>query len=364
MAADKMRFDILTLPGDGIGPEVIVETLKVLEAVSQKTGMIFDISEALAGGAAIDGEGAPISDETLERARNADAVLLGAVGGIKWDDLPTNQRPEKGLLKLRASLDLFANLRPAQVFGPLESSSTLRPEILKGIDLLVVRELVSGVYFGEPRGIDTLPEGRVGYNTMRYTEAEIQRVARVAFENAGRRKGKVTSVDKANVLEVSGLWREVVIDVAREYPDIELDHQYVDNCAMQLIRNPGQFDVIVTSNLFGDILSDEAAMLTGSIGMLPSASVGGEAAVYEPVHGSAPDIAGQGKANPLATILSAAMMLEISCGAPNAADSIRNAVEKVLDEGCRTGDIAMEGEKVISCSEMGDCVVRVLEEME
>jgi 3-isopropylmalate dehydrogenase len=250
------------------------------------------------------------------------------------------------------------------VFGPLESASTLRPEVLRGIDLLVVRELVAGIYFGEPRGIDAMPEGRVGYNTMRYTEAEIERVARVAFENAGRRRGKVTSVDKANVLEVSGLWRTVVMEVARDYQEIELDHQYVDNCAMQLIRDPAQFDVILTGNLFGDILSDEAAMLTGSIGMLPSASIGVEAAMYEPVHGSAPDIAGQGKANPLATILSVAMMLEISCDAPKAADSVRKAVEKVLDEGFRTGDIAIKGEKTISCAQMGDCVVGRLEEME
>ena len=364
MTVEKKKFDILVLPGDGIGLEVTVEALKVLDAVSRKFGLTFDMSEALAGGAAIDSEGAPISLDTLDRAQNADAVLLGAVGGLKWDDLPTEKRPEKGLLQLRASLDLFANLRPAQVFGPLESASTLRPEVVRGIDLLVVRELVAGIYFGEPRGIDAMPEGRVGYNTMRYTEAEIERVARVAFENAGRRRGKVTSVDKANVLEVSGLWRTVVMEVARDYPDIELDHQYVDNCSMQLIRDPAQFDVILTGNLFGDILSDEAAMLTGSIGMLPSASIGVEAAMYEPVHGSAPDIAGQGKANPLATILSVAMMLEITCDAPKAADSVRKAVEKVLDEGFRTGDIAIKGEKTISCAQMGDCVVRRLEEME
>ncbi|MDF1536572.1 MAG: 3-isopropylmalate dehydrogenase [bacterium] len=364
MAAEKKRFDILVLPGDGIGPEVTAEAVKVLETVSRKYGLTFVMSEALAGGAAIDSEGAPISLDTLDRARNSDAVLLGAVGGPRWDGLPTEKRPEKGLLQLRGSLDLFANLRPARVFGPLVSASTLRPEVLRGIDLLVVRELVSGIYFGEPRGIDATPGGRVGYNTMRYTEAEIERVARVAFENARQRRRKVTSVDKANVLEVSGLWREVVIEVARDYPDIELDHQYVDNCAMQLIRNPAQFDVIVTGNLFGDILSDEAAMLTGSIGMLPSASVGGDAALYEPVHGSAPDIAGQGKANPLATILSVAMMLQISCGAPEAADSVRKAVEMVLDEGSRTSDIAGVGEKAISCGWMGDRVVERLEEMQ
>ena len=360
MAVDKNRFEILTLPGDGIGPEVTVETLKVLDAISEKYALTFDISEALAGGAAIDGEGAPISDETLDRARNADAVLLGAVGGPKWDDLPTDQRPEKGLLKLRGTLDLFANLRPAQVFGPLESSSTLRPEILKGIDLLVVRELVAGIYFGEPRGIDSTPEGRVGYNTMRYTEAEIRRVAKVAFQNAGQRRGKVTSVDKANVLEVSGLWREVVVDVAREYPDIELDHQYVDNCAMQLIRNPAQFDVIVTSNLFGDILSDEAAMLTGSIGMLPSASVGGDAALYEPVHGSAPDIAGQGKANPIATIMSAAMMLKYAFAMDDAYNDIDNAVIAVLGKGFRTPDIMQEGSTEVSCEKMGELILNEL----
>jgi 3-isopropylmalate dehydrogenase len=356
VAADKKSFDILVLEGDGIGPEVMAEGLKVLAAAGERYGLSFDLNHALAGGAAIDGEGAPVSEDTLARAKAADAVLLGAVGGPKWDDLPTNQRPEKGLLALRAHLDLFANLRPANVYGPLAEASTLRPEVVTGLDLLVVRELVSGVYFGEPRGVSAEGNGRVGFNTMRYTEDEIRRVARVAFESAMRRDRKVTSVDKANVLEVSGLWREVVIEVARDFPEVELDHQYVDNCAMQLIRYPAQFDVIVTGNLFGDILSDEAAMLTGSIGMLPSASVGGDCAMYEPVHGSAPDIAGQGKANPLATILSVAMMLDISCGSTDAAGAVTDAVEAVLNEGVRTGDIAREGDNVVSCSEMGSLV--------
>ncbi len=355
MAAEKTRFNILVLEGDGIGPEVTVEALKVLEAAGDIHGLSFDLSYALAGGAAIDGEGAPISDETLKLAADSDAVILGAVGGPDWDDLPTNKRPEKGLLALRASLDLFANLRPATVFGPLADASTLRPEVVSGIDLLVVRELVSGIYFGEPRGVELKEGQKVAYNTMRYSENEIRRIARVAFEAAMRRSRKVTSVDKANVLEVSGLWREIVTDEGSNYPEVELTHQYVDNCSMQLIRYPAQFDVILAGNLFGDILSDEAAMLTGSIGMLPSASVGGTSALYEPVHGSAPDIAGQGKANPLAAILSVAMLLEISCGSIGASEAVSDAVTYVLDNGFRTGDIA-GGTEAVSCSEMGDLV--------
>jgi len=355
MAVEKTRFNILVLEGDGIGPEVTVEALKVLEAAGDIHGLSFDLSYALAGGAAIDGEGAPISDETLKLAADSDAVILGAVGGPDWDDLPTDKRPEKGLLALRASLDLFANLRPATVFGPLADASTLRPEVVSGIDLLVVRELVSGVYFGEPRGVEVREGQKVAYNTMSYSENEIRRIAKVAFEAAMRRSRKVTSVDKANVLEVSGLWREIVTDEGTNYPEVELDHQYVDNCSMQLIRYPAQFDVILAGNLFGDILSDEAAMLTGSIGMLPSASVGGTSALYEPVHGSAPDIAGQGKANPLAAILSVAMLLEISCGSTDASEAVSDAVTYVLDNGFRTGDIA-GGMEAVSCSEMGDLV--------
>lgn len=360
MTESKQAFDILVLPGDGIGVEVTEEAVKVLTAVGQAHGLTFDLTNALVGGAAIDAEGAPVSEETLRLAARADAVLLGAVGGPKWDDLPTDKRPEKGLLGMRKDLDLFANLRPAQVFEPLASASTLKPEVVSGIDLLVVRELVSDLYFGEPRGIRETAQGREGFNTMRYLDWEVERVARKAFEIAMGRRRKVTSVDKANVLETSGLWREVVMEVARDFPEVELDHQYVDNCSMQLIRNPAQFDVIVTGNIFGDILSDEAAMLTGSIGMLPSASLGEGVALYEPVHGSAPDIAGQGKANPLAMILSAAMMLELSCQAPEAAASVRRAVNGVLEEGYRTGDIAEEGSSIVSCSEMGDLVTERL----
>ncbi len=356
MAETKLQFDVLVLPGDGIGVEVTEEAVKVLTAAGQIHGLTFTLTSALLGGAAIDAEGAPVSAETMRMAAQADAVLLGAVGGPKWDDLPTHQRPEKGLLGMRKELDLFANLRPAQVFEPLSSASTLKPEVVKGLDLLVVRELVSDLYFGVPRGIRKTAEGREGFNTMRYMDWEVERVARKAFEIARGRRRKVTSVDKANVLETSGLWREVVREVAEDFPDVELDHMYVDNCSMQLIRNPAQFDVIVTGNIFGDILSDEASMLTGSIGMLPSASLGHGVALYEPVHGSAPDIAGQGKANPLAMILSAAMMLEITCKAPAAAASIRQSVSRVLEEGYRTGDIAEEGSAVVSCSEMGDLV--------
>lgn len=356
------KFDVLVLPGDGIGPEVTAEALKVLEVCGERFNTEFNLSSALVGGAAIEAEEAPVSDDTVQAARDADAVLLGAVGGPEWDDLPTDKRPEKGLLALRQILDLYANLRPASVHEPLVHASTLRPEVVSGIDLLVVRELVSDIYFGEPRGRQNSSSGREAVNTMKYNEEEIKRVAEVAFEAAARRRKKVTSVDKANVLEVSGLWREVVIEVAENYPDIELDHQYVDNASMQLIRNPGQFDVIVTGNLFGDILSDEAAMLTGSIGMLPSASLGGGCALYEPVHGSAPDIAGKGKANPLAMILSMAMMLEISCGMEQAAASVRGAVEKVLNDGYRTGDIMSEECKLVSCAAMGDLVADAVRE--
>ncbi|MFV1957151.1 MAG: 3-isopropylmalate dehydrogenase [bacterium] len=350
------NYDILVLEGDGIGPEVTAEAIKVLEICGERFNAGFALSSALVGGAAIEAEGAPVSDETVQAARNADAVLLGAVGGPQWDDLPTDKRPEKGLLALRQILDLYANLRPVSVHESLVHASTLRPEVVSGIDLLVVRELVSDIYFGEPRGRQNTSSGREAVNTMRYNEEEIARVARVAFDAAGRRRKKVTSVDKANVLEVSGLWREVVTEVAADYPDIELDHQFVDNASMQLIRDPGQFDVIVTGNLFGDILSDEAAMLTGSIGMLPSASLGGGSALYEPVHGSAPDIAGEGKANPLAMILSMAMMFEISFEMDEAAGSVRKAVEEVLGNGYRTGDIMSEGCKLVSCAAMGDLV--------
>ncbi len=360
MSSEIKTFDVLVLEGDGIGPEVAAEALKVLKIAGEAAGLQFQFDYGLVGGIAIDKEGLPVSRETVQKARNADAIILGAVGGPEWDDLPTLQRPEQGLLGLRVTLDLFANLRPARVFDPLADASTLKREVVSGIDLLVVRELVSDLYFGEPRGFRTTEEGREAFNTMRYSEREINRVAKVAFDAAMRRNKKVTSVDKANVLEVSGLWREVVCEVAREYPDVEVDHQYVDNCAMQLIRNPAQFDVILTGNMFGDILSDEAAMLTGSIGMLPSASLGGSSALYEPVHGSAPDIAGQGKANPLATILSIAMLLEITCRNAEAADRVRRAVEAVLNDSYRTEDIMSDGGKLVSCSRMGDLVAEAV----
>ncbi|MGD8352770.1 MAG: 3-isopropylmalate dehydrogenase [Pseudomonadota bacterium] len=356
MAKAKKEFDVLVLPGDGIGIEVTDEALKVLKAASDRHGLTFNLTSALLGGAAIDAEGAPVSDKTMKMAAEADAILLGAVGGTKWDDLPTNQRPEIGLLGMRRELDIYANLRPAQVFEPLADASTLKREVVRGLDLLVVRELVSDLYFGEPRGIRQTDKGREGFNTMRYYDWEIERVVRKSFEIARTRRSKLTSVDKENVLETSRLWREVVLEVAPDYPDVELNHMYVDNCAMQLIRDPSQFDVIVTGNIFGDIISDESSMLTGSIGMLPSASLGDGVALFEPIHGSAPDIAGQNKANPFAMILSAAMMLEISCHEPEAAASIRSAVNNVLVDGFRTVDIAEDGSKVVSCSEMGDLV--------
>lgn len=375
MNKGKKSFEILVLPGDGIGPEITNEALKVLKAVSSAFGLSFNFTEALCGGVAIDVEGAPISDETMELAKNADAILLGAVGGPKWDDLPTDKRPERGLLGLRIDLDMYANLRPAKVFEPLANASTLKQEVVHGIDILVVREAVADIYFGQPRGIERTAAGREGFNTMRYNDKQIERIVRFAFEMAMKRRRKVTSVDKANVLETMALWREVVLEVARDYPDVELDHQFVDNCSMQLIRNPSQFDVMVMGNMFGDILSDEASMLTGSIGMLPSACIGERSAMYEPAHGSAPDIAGQGKANPMAMILSAAMMLEMSCRAPEAAKAVYRAVEEVLDEGYRTGDLlptlldhtafslsdtvwneAGDAVRLVSCSEMGSLV--------
>jgi 3-isopropylmalate dehydrogenase len=355
-------WSILLLPGDGIGPEVTAEAVRVLKVAGERSGLAFAFQEALAGGCAIDAEGAPVSESTLARAKAADAVLLGAVGGPKWDALPVPHRPERGLLALRKALDLFANLRPVALFPPLAGASSLRREVVEGIDRVVVRELVSGLYFGEPRGRETGPAGRMAFNTMRYDEREIARVAKAAFELARGRRKKVTSVDKANVLEVSALWREVVEETAAGYPDVALDHQFVDNAAMQLVRRPAQFDVILTENLFGDILSDEAAMLTGSIGMLPSASLGEGRALYEPVHGSAPDIAGTGRANPLAAILSAALLLDLTCKAPGAARAVRDAVGKVLAGGFRTADIMEAGAHPVSCREMGDLVITSLSE--
>jgi len=351
---------ILVLPGDGIGPEVVGETRKILDFVNAQESLGLEFEEDLVGGCAYEAHGQPLHDKTLQLAQEADAVLLGAVGGPQWEPLDYALRPERALLALRKKLDLFANLRPAKVYGPLAKASTLKPEVVAGIDLLVLRELTGGIYFGEPRGVD----GDRGVNTMVYTVAEIERITRLAFQIAQGRRKKVTSVDKANVLEVTELWRKVAGRVGGEFPEVELNHMYVDNCAMQLIRNPKQFDVLVTGNLFGDILSDEAAMLTGSIGMLPSASLAAsKKGMYEPVHGSAPDIAGQGIANPLATILSAAMMLDLTLGQPGAARKIEAAVEKALESGMRTPDLALPEENSVSTSEAGDIVLRELQGM-
>ncbi|HEY5649566.1 MAG TPA: 3-isopropylmalate dehydrogenase [Nitrospiria bacterium] len=356
----KRNFTIAVLPGDGIGREIIPEAVKVLEAVGRIEGLVFDFKESPVGGAAIDSAGQPLPEETLALARQADAVLLGAVGGPAWDDVDPSIRPEKALLGLRESLGLYANLRPARPVPQLMDASSLKREVLEGTDLLVVRELTGGIYFGEPRGIKPFRGGEKGFNTEVYTTKEIARIARTAFEAARKRRKKVMSVDKANVLETSQLWRKTVTEVHKDFSDVELSHMYVDNCAMQLIRDPRQFDVIVTSNLFGDILSDEAAMLTGSIGMLPSASLGGKTAMYEPIHGSAPDIAGQNIANPLATMLSAAMMLEYSFNQKKAADEIEGAVLRVLEQGFRTADIYAEGTTKLGTKEMGDKVIEEL----
>ncbi|WP_457621128.1 3-isopropylmalate dehydrogenase [Persephonella sp.] len=353
----KRNFKIAVLPGDGIGPEIMEAALKVLDAVSKKYELQFEFKEGLIGGAAIDETGGPLPEETLKIAKESDAVLLAAVGGEKWDNLPTNKRPEKGLLRIRKELELFANLRPGKAYSALLDSSPLKETLIKGVDLVVIRELTGGIYFGEPRGIEERDGEKVGFNTMVYYEHEVKRIAKLAFEIARGRKKKVTSVDKANVLEVSALWREIVTETHSDYQDIELEHMYVDNCAMQLVRRPKDFDVIVTGNLFGDILSDEAGALTGSLGMLPSASIGERYALYEPVHGSAPDIAGQGIANPIAMILSAAMMLDITCKVPQAARDIENAVEKVLNEGYRTGDIWSPGTKKVNTEEMTKAII-------
>ena len=353
---------ILILPGDGIGPEVVAEALRVLRAADRRFGLGLELSEGLLGGAAIDACGKPLPDETLAKARAADAILLGAVGGPKWDNIERALRPEKGLLAIRAELGLFGNLRPAILYPQLAGASALKAEVVAGLDILIVRELTGGIYFGEPRGIRTLENGeRQGFNTDIYSESEIRRIGRVAFEAARKRGRRLCSVDKANVLEVTVLWREVMTELAAEYPDVELSHMYVDNAAMQLVRAPKQFDVVVTGNLFGDILSDAAAMLTGSIGMLPSASldVNGKG-MYEPVHGSAPDIAGQGKANPLATVLSAAMMLRYSFGKAEVADAIERAVGTVLDAGLRTGDIMTPGCRQVDTASMGDALCEAL----
>ncbi|BCU07287.1 3-isopropylmalate dehydrogenase [Allochromatium tepidum] len=357
-----MSKKILVLAGDGIGPEIVAEAVKVLNALKAEGAIDVTLEEALVGGAAYDAFGDPLPEETLAAAKASDAVLLGAVGGPKWEPLHISKRPEKGLLGLRAGLGLFANLRPAVLYPQLAAASTLKPEIVSGLDIMIVRELTGDIYFGQPRGVETLPSGeRRGINTMVYTESEVERICRVAFDIAMKRGKKVCSVDKANVLECTEMWREVATKTAADYPELELSHMYVDNAAMQLVRAPKQFDVMVTGNIFGDILSDCAAMLTGSIGMLPSASLNEHGqGMYEPIHGSAPDIAGRGVANPLATILSVAMMLRYSLGAPEAADRIDAAVSKVLDQGLRTADIMSEGMRQVGTAEMGNAVVAAL----
>ncbi len=354
-----MTKKVLVLPGDGIGPEIVAEAVKLIRALNASGAVDIELQDGVVGGAAYDLTGDPLPEETLSAAKGADAVLLGAVGGPKWEPLHISKRPEKGLLGLRAGLGLFANLRPAILYPQLADASTLKPEVVSGLDILIVRELTGDIYFGQPRGVETLPSGeRRGINTMVYSESEVERICRVAFDLAMKRDRRVCSVDKANVLECTEMWREVATRVAKDYAEIALSHMYVDNAAMQLVRAPKQFDVMVTGNLFGDILSDCASMLTGSIGMLPSASLNAASqGMYEPIHGSAPDIAGKGVANPLATLLSVAMMLRYSLGAPAAADRIESAVSRVLDQGLRTADIMSAGMRQVGTVEMGEAVV-------
>jgi 3-isopropylmalate dehydrogenase len=357
------------LPGDGIGPEIMGEVMRVIEFCDRRNLVRFDVAQGLVGGSAYDASGVPLTDETLAEAMAADAVLFGSVGGPKWETLPFELQPERGLLRLRKEMDLFANLRPAVVFEALADASALKRDLVAGLDLMIVRELTGGIYFGDPRGIETLPDGtRRGINTEVYTEAEIERVVRAGFDLARKRQKRLMEVDKANVMESSVLWREVARRVAPDYPDVELSFMYADNCAMQLVRAPKQFDVIVTSNLFGDILSDCAAMLTGSLGMLPSASLGApdatgrRRALYEPVHGSAPDIAGKGVANPLACVLSFAMMLRYSFDMSDLADVVEGAVRRTLDAGVRTADISTAGASRATTREMGDAILRELQQ--
>ena len=367
MSANKK---LLFLPGDGIGPEVMSEVDRIVDWMAKKRTVSFDVSRDLVGGCCYDAHGCALTDETMADAMNVDAVMLGAVGGPQWDNVARDVRPEAGLLRLRKEMDLYANLRPAIVFDALLDASTLKPEIIKGLDILILRELTAGVYFGEPRGVEVLPDGtRRGLDTQVYTEGEIVRIVRLAFELAAKRDSRVTSVEKANVMESGAFWREVATGVHADYPNIELSHMYADNCAMQLVRNPKQFDVIVTDNLFGDLLSDCAAMLTGSLGMLPSASLG-EAdesgrrrAMYEPVHGSAPDITGQELANPLATILSFAMCLRYSFDMGEDADMVEQAVQSVLAAGLRTADIMSDGMTAVSTSAMGEAVIAELDKV-
>ena len=353
---------IAVLPGDGIGQEVTPEAIRVLQVVAKGTGVHLEFEQALCGGAAIDATGHPLPPATLALCRQARAILFGAVGGPRWDDAPHERRPERGLLALRKELDLYANLRPATCFPMLVDASPLKRSVVDGTDLMVIRELTGGLYFGEPRGLETLADGGVrAVNTMVYTTAEIERVARVAFDVARKRRKRLASVDKANVLVVSQLWREVVTRVGKDYPDVTLEHVLVDNCAMALVHRPTQFDTIVTENTFGDILSDEAAILAGSMGMLPSASLGGSVGLYEPVHGTAPDIAGRGIANPIAAVLSAAMLLRYSLDLVEPAAKVEQAVRRVLDQGYRTADIVEAGGKTVGTKEMGDAIVREVE---
>ncbi|MEE2999399.1 MAG: 3-isopropylmalate dehydrogenase [Pseudomonadota bacterium] len=361
---------LLLLPGDGIGPEIMAEVRRVIDWMDKRRGVTFDISEGLIGGAAIDKTGMPLPNETLEAAHAADAILLGAVGGPKWEILPFEIQPERGLLGIRKELGLFANLRPAIVFDALAEASTLKLDIVKGLDIMIIRELTGGIYFGEPRGIEDTDDGeRRGFNTLTYNTSEIQRIGRVAMDLAKKRTNRVCSIDKANVLESTVMWREEMVKIGEDYPEIELSHMYVDNAAMQLVRNPKQFDVIVTTNMFGDILSDCAAMLTGSLGMLPSASLGApdksgrQAALYEPVHGSAPDISGQGIANPLAQILSFSMLLRYSFDMFEDADFVDQAVQNVLDQGLRTADIKGDEMTHVSTTEMGDAIINELDKL-
>lgn len=352
---------ILVLPGDGIGQEIVVQAIKVLECLSEEFGLRVELIHGLIGGSAYDKTGSPLPQQTLDEARKSDAILLGAVGGTKWESLPRELRPERGLLGIRSELNLFSNLRPAILYPQLADASTLKPEVVSGLDMMIVRELVGGIYFGQPRGIEQKNGERFGFNSATYLESEIERIAHSAFQIANKRNKRLCSVDKANVLEVCELWREVMENVARQYPEVVLSHMYVDNAAMQLVKQPKQFDTIVTSNLFGDILSDCAAMLTGSIGMLPSASLNeNNFGLYEPIHGSAPDIAGQDIANPLATILSVAMMLRYSLNEPLLADKIATAVSSVLDLGLRTADIASKNCTTIGTQAMGDAIVVAL----
>ena len=358
----KKKFTVALLPGDGVGPEVVQEAVKVLKVLENSQGLELILNELPVGGAAYEKEGHPLPEDTLNAAQKADSILLGAVGGPKWEKVDFSVRPERALLGLRSSLNLYANLRPAKIFPALVGASSLKRELVENLDILVVRELTGGIYFGEPRGVKILDDGtRKGFNTLVYTEEEVKRIARVAFDVARRRNKEVMSVYKANVLEATGLWREVVAKVHKEYSDVTLNHMYVDNCAMQLVRAPKQFDVIVTTNMFGDILSDEASMLTGSIGMLPSASLGDGPSMYEPVHGSAPDIAGKGLANPLATILSIGMMFKYSFEREDVNTKLESAIESVLNKGFRTRDIMSKGMTEVSTQEMGDKVITELE---